>query len=221
MLPAAPLWAYAASAIAKNPNHEEIASMKRFSGLISAATCLIALSWSQVGLAQGNCGNIRFTGDITSRLPNARDACLGIVERDGRSYAHFEGRIVRVSGSEVVAEFRRPDGTYGNPVSFTPAADARVRIEGRSYRYRDLSRGQELDVYLPPDRWEIAVYTADNVDFETAPTVTAVPLREPSPEVAALPRTATPLPLLALAGVLLMGLGAVVAGVRYRLRRRV
>jgi hypothetical protein len=211
----------------KNPNREEIATMKRSSGLISAATCLIALSWSQVGFAQEDCGDIQFTGDIASRFPNARDACLGIVERDGRQYAHFEARIVRVRGEEITAEFKRPDGTYGTPVSFVPAADARVRIQGRSYRYQDLARGQELSLYLPPDRWEIAVYSADT-DFETAPTVTTVPLREPSPELAAapsperaaLPRTATPLPLLALGGALLMGLGAVVAGVR-RLRRRV
>lgn len=199
--------------------------MKRLSGLISAATCLIALSWSQVGLAQGDCGDIQFTGDIASRFPNARDACLEIVERDGRPYAHFEARIVRVRGEEITAEFKRPDGTYGTPVAFVPAADARVRIQGRSYRYRELSRGQELSLYLPPDRWEIAVTSADT-DFATAPTITTVPLREPSPELAAaperaaLPRTATPLPLMALAGVLFIGLGAVVAAVR-RLRRRV
>jgi hypothetical protein len=194
--------------------------MKRLSGLISAATCLIALSWSQVGLAQGNCGDIQFSGDISSRFPDAPDACLGIVERDGQQYARFEARIVNVSGQRITAEFKRPDGSYGTPVSFVPDSDARVRIQGRSYRYRDLSRGQELSVYLPPDRWEIAVHTAENVDFEAAPAVTLVALTEPSPVVSALPRTATPLPLLGLAGVLFMGLGVVVAAVR-RLRRRV
>jgi hypothetical protein len=64
------------------------------------------------------------------------------------------------------------------------------------------------------------VHTAENVDFEAAPAVTLVALTEPSPVVSALPRTATPLPLLGLAGVLFMGLGVVVAAVR-RLRRRV
>jgi hypothetical protein len=192
-------------------------------GIVGAVSCLLALAWSSASIAQGNCGDIEFTGEVARQLPNAADACLDIVERDGRPYAHFEARIVRASNSEVVAEFRRPDGSYGDPVSFTPPSDARVRIQGRSYRYRDLARGQELDVYMPPDRWEIAVYQepGDDVDFESAAAVTPVALQEPSPQVAAaLPRTASPLPLVALLGLAFTALGAAVAGLRYRLRRK-
>lgn len=144
------------------------------------AGVLVALSWSQASIAQGDCGDIVFIEQVSSRFPEAKDACRDIVERDGEQYAHFQARIVRVRGSEVQAEFRLPDGTYGPPVAFTPPRSARVRIEGRSYRYGELSSGQNLDVYLPPDRWEIALHEDPDADFRSAESVTTVALTEPT-----------------------------------------
>jgi LPXTG-motif cell wall-anchored protein len=187
------------------------------------ATMAVAL-WSPSGMAQGNCGNIVFGPAITSQFPNAKEACLGVVTRDGRQFAYFEARIRSVRGGTIEAEFKQPNGTWGNPVSFTPDPNARARIDGQSYRYRDLNRGQELNVYLPPDRWEIAAQTDSAAEFEAAPAVTFAAL-EPAPpapqQVAALPSTGSPLPLLALVGALLAALGAgVVAPLRRRLARQ-
>jgi hypothetical protein len=188
--------------------------------IVGAATALLALSWPLSSMAQGDCGEIQFGTAISSQFPNARNACLDIVRRDGREFAHFQARVVRVRGNEVEAEFKLPDGTYGRPVSFTPSPDARVNIGGRSYRYRDLSRGQELDVYLPPDRWEMVVHEDPNADFATAATISTVALAEPTPQTAGvLPRTWTVLPLLALVGAVLTVLGAAVGVLRMGLRR--
>lgn len=188
-----------------------------------AATLLVAL-WSPSGMAQGNCGNIVFGPAITNQFPNAKQACLGVVTRDGRQFAYFEARIRDVRGNTIEAEFKQPDGTWGNPVSFTPDSNARARIAGQSYRYRDLNRGQELNVYLPPDRWEIAAQTDAAAEFETAPAVTFAALEPAAPapqRVAALPSTGSPLPLLALVGALLAALGAgVVAPLRRKLDRQ-
>ena len=194
--------------------------MQKIIGIAALGVALLVAFWSPTGLAQGNCGNIVFGEAITSQFPNAKNACLGVVTRDGRQFAHFQGRIRSVRGSQVEAEFKQADGTWGRPVAFSPEADARARVAGRSYRYRDLTRGQELDIYLPPDRWEIAVQ-ADESEFETARVITFVALVEPTQQVAALPSTGSPLPLLALIGVLLAALGAgVVAPLRRRLDRQ-
>ncbi|HEY8519643.1 MAG TPA: hypothetical protein VIN61_06160 [Gammaproteobacteria bacterium] len=194
--------------------------MDRATSIACVAGALLALSWSPSGMAQGDCGDIEFSPDISSRFPNARTACLGIVERDGREFAHFQARILRVRGNEVQAEFRLPNGEYGQPVSFTPPPEARVRIQGRTYRYRDLSRGQELDVYLPPDRWAIAVpEDPEGDDFVAAERVTIVALAavpEEQQVAQALPRTASVLPLLGLLGMALSVLGAAVAVIRRR-----
>ena len=194
--------------------------MQKLIGIAGIATALLVAFWSPASLAQGNCGSIVFGEAITSQFPNARNACLGVVTRDGREFAHFQARIRNVRAGQVEAEFRLPDGTWGRPVAFTPASDARARVAGRSMRYRDLSRGQELDIYLPPDRWEIAVQ-ADETEFETARVITFVALTEPAPQVAALPSTGSQLPLLAMIGTLLAALGAlVVAPLRRKLDRQ-
>jgi len=185
-------------------------------GIIGVATALLAVGWSQATMAQGNCGNIVFSGDISSRFPNARLACLDVATREGKDYAHFKARITGVSGSKVSAEFKLPDGTYGRPVTFTPDPDARARIAGTTYRIRDLSRGQELDVYLPPDRWEIVIPQDPTQTFAAAPAVTTIPLQEPTPQ---LPRTGSPLPLLALLGGLIAAFGAGARGLRRKLER--
>jgi hypothetical protein len=181
-------------------------------GTIAATVIIVA--WSAPGAAQSTCGNIAFSSDISSRFPNARAACIDIVERDGMPYAHFKARIVRVSGNTVEAQFVAPDGTTSRIVEFTPPSTARVRIENRSYRYSELARGQELDVYLPPDRWAFAV-AQDPVDFAAAPSIEAVPLREPAQQVAALPSSASRLPAtagflpwLAALGTFLVGVGS-------------
>jgi hypothetical protein len=182
---------------------------------------MLALSWAPSLLAQeASCRDLNFTGPIAREFPNARDACLGVVTRDdGRRYAHFQARVRNVRGNTVEAELKMPDGSYGRPISVTPDPNARVRIAGRNYRYNELSRGQELDVYLPPDRWELAVASDPAVEFEEAPAVTLFVLSQPSEQVAAntLPRTASPVPLIGVLGGLLAVLGVAMLVIRRRL----
>lgn len=192
--------------------------MKKIS-IIGAAGVLLALSWAPSTFAQQtDCRNITFTGEIAREFPNARDACLGVVTRNGEQFAHFQARVTNVRGNTVEAEFKLPDGRYGRPISVTPDPEARVRIAGRNYRYRDLSRGQELDVYLPPDRWAIVVPSDPEVEFVAAATVTTIAIAQPAPTVAAnaLPRTGSWVPLAGALGGLLTMLGFAVAVVRRR-----
>jgi hypothetical protein len=181
---------------------------------------MLALSWAPSAFAQQSaCRDLNFTGPIAREFPNARDACLGVVTRDGQQYAHFQARVTNVRGNTVEAEFKMPDGRYGRPISVTPDPEARVRIAGRNYRYRDLSRGQELDVYLPPDRWEIAVPSDPEAEFVAASTVTTVAIAQPATTVAAntLPRTGSLVPLAGALGGILTVLGLAIAALRRRL----
>jgi hypothetical protein len=186
--------------------------------LVASAGVVFALSYAQPTLAQStSCRDLTFTGPVARQFPQAQAACIDVETREGRPYAHFQARIRNVRGNNVEAEFKMPDGSYSRPISVTPDPDARVRIGGRSYRYSELSRGQELDVYLPPDRWEIVV-PQDTEQFAAAPTVVVLAIAEPSPAVAAntLPRTASVLPLVGALGGLLTALGFAVMGIRRR-----
>ena len=148
--------------------------------IVGAAGVLFALSWTQSTVAQTSCNDITFTGPVAREFPDARKACLDVVEREGRDFAHFQARIRNVRGGTVEAEFRMPDGTYSRPITVTPDPSARVRIEGRDYRWRDLSRGQELDVWLPPDRWEIVVPEDPAQQFAASPAIAVFVISEPT-----------------------------------------
>ena len=111
------------------------------------------------------CEDLQFTQQILDVLPEANAACLGVIEQNGRLYAEFQAEIVRVRGGEVRAKFKRADGSFTETHGFRPERDARVKIAGRSYRYSQLTRGQQLNVYLPADRFEVAI--ADDDDHMT------------------------------------------------------
>ena len=87
----------------------------------------------------------------------------------------------RVRGNSVTLYIPANDST----ITVSPDSDARVRIAGRKVRPRDLSRGQELNLYVSVDRFtqpvidEIMLHTEEDEELVAAPA-------EPTP---ALPTT--------------------------------
>lgn len=193
-------------------------AMPVFSVLLVSAGLLAAAPAS----AEVTCNDITFTGPVAAEFPTARDFCLGVAERDGEPYAHFVGEVDRVRGGTVYMKFKKASGGYGKTVSFTPPSDFRAKIDGRSYSVRSLERGQELDVWLPNNRWEIAQQDTPE-EFVAASSVAMYAIEEPEAgeseyqAAAMLPRTASPWPAVGLAGASLLGLAGLVALWRRRL----
>ena len=77
-----------------------------------------------------------------------------------------------------------------------------------------------MNIYLPPDRFEIVTHEDEMADFATTTaavsTVAVMAEPEPEPASASLPKTAGLLPLLGLAGALLLSFGGLVRVVRSR-----
>ena len=82
----------------------------------------------------------------------------------------------------------------------------RANINGRLYRANDLQRGQQLNVYLPEDRFALAIADDDAEVVEMMPIEEAV----------AMPTTASPLFLVGLAGGGLLALGGLLVSLRRR-----
>jgi len=99
-------------------------------GLLATVSLIGGLALTQSALAQGGCGAVTFTGPVASQFPEASNACLDIVTRENKQYAHFKGEIVSVSGSQVRARFKLPNGQYSQTYAFTPKSGSRVRIAG-------------------------------------------------------------------------------------------
>jgi hypothetical protein len=69
-------------------------------------------------------------------------------------------------------------------------------------------RGQQLNVYIPQDRFALAVEDADGLDVADMVVIE---------EVVEMPTTASPLFLIGLAGGAFMALGGLLSGLRRRL----
>jgi len=185
-------------------------------GLLALGSSSAVYAAAHEGATEG-CGDIAFVAEITDVFPEASNACVAIVSKDGAEYARFDAEIVRVRGAEVRAKFKKPNGDWTDTYAFRPDPDRRVKIQGRSYRYRDLARGQQLNIYLATTKFEMVV-PDDDSDFLTTVAVTTVPMYAPEPEPA-MPTTASPVPLFALLGGVFVFIGAGFRLLRKRLAR--
>jgi hypothetical protein len=177
--------------------------MRKTIGLLATVSLIGGLAATQSAVAQGGCGAVTFASSVTSQFPEASNACLDIATREGKQYAHFKGEIVSVSGSQVRARFKLPNGQYSQTYAFTPKSSSRIKIAGQTYRFSELQKGQELDLYVPPDRWEFEVPETES--FAAAPTVETY--RVTTVTVGALPHTASEVPLVGLLSVVLFDAG--------------
>jgi len=188
--------------------------------LVSSLALLIAANLEFAAAQEAatvTCDDLEFTQQILDVLPEANTACLGVIEQNGRLYAEFQAEIVRVRGGEVRAKFKRANDSFTETHGFRPERDARVKIAGRSYRYSELTRGQQLNVYLPADRFEVAIADDDDHMTPYLEMITVVVLYRPEPAMAALPATAGLLPLIGLLGGLLTALGGGLVFIRRKL----
>lgn len=151
-----------------------------------------------------SCSDFRPTDEAIERFPNLMGACEAIVERDGELYGLFRADVRRVRGNNVTLHLPATDKTF----VVRPDASHRVFADGQKLRARNLSRGQEIRIYLAvsefakPDIDEVAFVTED--DFIIAVQVESADM---------LPTTASPWPTVVFGGLLLLGAS-------YLLRRR-
>jgi hypothetical protein len=113
-----------------------------------------------------------------------------------------------VRGNTMTFRPLHTDGTKGDSRSVTLDSSWRATIAGREYRASDLMRGQNLNVYLPEDRFALAVEDDDGIDDADILVIS---------EATEMPETASPLFLIGLAGGGFLALGGLLSGIRRRL----
>jgi len=137
--------------------------------VIGIASLALAAVWALPLAAQDvTCDDVSFDDRIMATYPQARDACLDIVESDGVRYAHFEALVHREGFPSMLLRFKNRDGTWGPATLVSIPAGFTVYLEGQPVAAKDVPRGRQLDFYMPEGRWEVAVAGTDDVDVAEA-----------------------------------------------------
>ncbi len=118
------------------------------------------------------------TEEAKARYADLEGSCMGVVDRDGKLFMHTKMVVRRVRGNTVTIYLPATDRTFDIDTAF----NQRVRIGANRVRVQDLSRGQQLNIYVPVDEFTQPII--DEVAFETdveeeiiiAPAVLAVTL---------------------------------------------
>jgi hypothetical protein len=173
----------------------------------------LALTLGMPSLAQNPsplCDDLVWSAQVLAANPDIGKSCQGVYERNNELFAKVKIEVIRVRGNRITFRPEHTDGTTGAPRTITVGQSWRADIAGRKYRASELLPGQELSVYIPEDRFALALddgaFDGDEelYDIEEATVVT-------------MPKTASPLYLIAGAGLGFVGLGMVMS-VRRRLR---
>ena len=156
-----------------------------------------------------SCADLNWSAEVLAANPDIAMSCQAVYEKDGELFAKATIEVIRVRGNRMTFRTMHTDGGKGDSRSITLPATWRAEIGGRSYRASDLMRGQQLNVYIPQDRFALAVEDSDGVDAADVVVIEEA--------VVEMPSTASPLFLIGLAGGAFIALGGLLSGVRRRL----
>lgn len=161
-----------------------------------------------------NCDGVNWSDAALKAYPNIASACQAVEERNGKTYVKFQGRVERNinRGQQLAINFRD-----GDTMTLSPPENTQLYVNGRKTPVSQLQRGDELNFYVPEDQFVAQVQEESPTQYVVVPIVYREVIREEAPQQAAsLPSTAGDLPLLALGGFMLLGLGAGMTIVRLR-----
>jgi len=149
--------------------------------------------------AAPTCADLNWSADVLAANPDIASSCKAVYEKNGKLYAKVSIEVVRIRGNRMTFRPQHNDGELGDSRSVQLDNSWRAEIGGRQYRASDLMRGQELNIYIPEDRFALIVEDADGPDEMDIIVI--------EDEVVEMPTTASPLFLIGLAGGAFVALG--------------
>lgn len=177
-----------------------------------------------------SCEQVNWHTDLLGQYPWAVSACHEVVLVDGQKWARFEAEFQRLNrDGSITSDFRDRLGKSTGRISLMPAPGQRVTLDGSTYQFSELRRGQVLNFYVPEGSYAFSAQpgappteratVVATLEEEPAPAERPVQFAQAEPRPARstyqLPATAGPLPVIALGGVL-----SLLGGLGLTMRRR-
>ena len=170
---------------------------------IAAALCLAVSVGASAQDTAPTCDDLRWSAQVLEANPDIAMSCQGVYERMGELYAKVTIELTRVRGNRLTFRPLHTDGTKGASRSIRVPSSWRADIGGNTYRASELLPGQQLNVYMPEDRFALAV---DDGDFDGTEEI--IEIEEAVVTATAMPKTASPLYAVLGGALALFGLGA-------------
>jgi hypothetical protein len=155
-----------------------------------------------------DCLQVNWSAETLDKYPAIASACQEVMQKDGKTYVKFDGEVKKVAkgGTEVVMKMKGGK----QDLVLNPPEGRMVVMGGKKVPVKSLRPGDTLTFYVPEDRFVAAV-----METPAAP-VEEIPLSAPVVEQVAMtttdysmPHTASSWPMLALGGLLALGLAGV------------
>lgn len=161
---------------------------------------------ANVNAADLSCSDITFTPAAYVAYEFVDQACLEMVDRNGKTYARLAAQVVAQTAGGTHLRFNHADGSVGPSHPSSAAKTFGATIDGKTVMVKDLAVRQDVNIYVSDAFWTPPAPPAP-VAVAAAPPPPPAPEPEPEPEPVVLPTTAGLLPWLALFGSLFLILG--------------
>lgn len=169
----------------------------------------------RTGTDAASCKDVDWHKDMIAEHPRLIEGCQEVVSAGGIDWARFEAQFDRVNSDGTVSFNIRDGKRVVEDVNFRPASGQVAYISDRPVAFKDLTREQLVNLYVPEGEYGFST-SVDVPVTELAVVVREEPVSKPAPvaeqRVAAveperrrlLPATASNLPWMGLGGVLMM-----------------
>jgi len=129
--------------------------MKKLAGitaLLLAAALALPLEAQEV-----TCADIEFDSRAVEAYPQVQEACLEVVDQEGNLYAHLRARVIQNWTTSLIVQYWHADGNWGTLTRATPPEGFTVMVGGAATPMEQLTPGQEIHLFVPEGRWEVAI----------------------------------------------------------------
>jgi len=123
------------------------------------------------------------TAEGEARFAELKGSCEGVYEVNGALYVRSKAVIRGISGKRVRIFLPATNNTF----EVTSDSSQRIHVGNRKLRVRDLSRGDEIGIYISVDKF--AQEKVDEIAFATEDSSVEEIVVAPVEEVEALPTT--------------------------------
>jgi len=121
---------------------------------LCSAVCAALLVIPAVAMADDmGCNDVNFSADVMAAFPKIKEACQAVTMKDGKAYVKLKAKVVEKGKDTLTVRMMDRDNKPLSEIVVAPGAEDMTKIEGKETKYKDVKKGQDLDIYLEHSRW--------------------------------------------------------------------